>query len=369
MAMSKGAVELISEIHMESVQTVSPLTITEPRQARQVLTADPIGSGVFRHCLHILLYHTKASQDDARWFHVGWLKESLARALLVQPIFAGRFREGDELMEIVSNDSGIRLIETRIPTSLSEFLDFRGSRGREDAEAELVFWKDIDEENPQYSPLVYVQVTNFQCGGCSIGISCSLLLADILLKENFIKKWADIHNNMLSQDVLPAAPMYYFRNIKKCTDCSPTSIFSSNTSKKSGQTMIFTIPGEHVNSENDDALQFCVEEAESKFGTKMAPKCSLFLKTKSCNSIKVENFPKDGLIKPKSGLQSQIAAEIWEDFGSNDVEFRKGNKPALVSYWIRFVSGGLVMAMPSADQKGCPDEVEVIVTVPYQDEF
>ncbi|KAH0974116.1 hypothetical protein GBA52_016015 [Prunus armeniaca] len=367
MAMSKG--ELIPEINMESVQTVTPLRITEPRQARQVLTADPVGSGIFRHCLHILLYHAKASQDDARWFHVGWLKESLARALLEQPILAGRFREGDELMEIVSNDSGIRLLETRIPTSLSEFLDFRGSRGRKDAEAELVFWKDIDEQNPQYSPLVYVQVTNFQCGGCSIGISCSLLLADILLKENFIKKWADIHNNMLSKDDLPAAPMYYFPNTKKCTDSSPTSIFSSNTSKKSSQTMIFTIPGEHVNSENDYALQFCVEEAERKFGTKMASKWSLFLKTKSCNSIKVENFPKDGLIKPKSGLQSQIAAAIWDDFGTNDVEFRKGKKPALVSYWIGFVSGGLVMAMPSADQKGCPDEVKVIVTVPYQDEF
>lgn len=166
--MSKGAIDLLPEIHIQSVQTVTPTKVTDPRQVRQVSVEDPTGFGIFRKCLHILLYHAKATEDGARWFHVGWLRESLARALLEQPLIAGRFRqafdrqneEGNQL-EIVSNDSGVRLFQTSIPITLSEFLGLKGSRAGEDAEAKLVFWKDIDEQNPQYSPLVYVQVINY----------------------------------------------------------------------------------------------------------------------------------------------------------------------------------------------------------------
>ncbi|KAM1990026.1 hypothetical protein ACFX15_031324 [Malus domestica] len=377
MEMSKGANDLLPEIHIQSVQTVTPTKVTDPRQVRQVSAVDPIGFGIFRKCLHILLYHAKATEDGARWFHVGWLRESLARALLEQPLIAGRFRqafdrqneEGNQL-EIVSNDSGVRLFQTSIPITLSEFLDLKGSRDGEDAEAKLVFWKDIDEQNPQYSPLVYVQVTKFQCGGCSVGISCSILLADILLKENFLKQWAKIHNNLLSKDDLPAAPMYYIPDIMKSTGCSPTSIFSSNPSNKCGQTVIFTISAETVNPLKDDALQLCVEEAENKYGNNMAPNFPMFLKTNYRNAIKVEKFPKDGLIKPKRlGSRSQLSRAVWDDFGANEIEFREGNKPEYVSYWVGFVSGGLVMAMPSADRRGSLNEVKVvIVTVPIEKE-
>ncbi|RXI00880.1 hypothetical protein DVH24_001114 [Malus domestica] len=352
MEMSKGANDLLPEIHIQSVQTVTPTKVTDPRQVRQVSAVDPIGFGIFRKCLHILLYHAKATEDGARWFHVGWLRESLARALLEQPLIAGRFRqafdrqneEGNQL-EIVSNDSGVRLFQTSIPITLSEFLDLKGSRDGEDAEAKLVFWKDIDEQNPQYSPLVYVQ-------------------------ENFLKKWAKIHNNLLSKDDLPTAPMYYIPDIMKSTGCSPTSIFSSNPSNKCGQTVIFTISAETVNPLKDDALQLCVEEAEKKYGNNMAPNFPMFLKTNYRNAIKVEKFPKDGLIKPKRlGSRSQLSRAVWDDFGANEIEFRKGNKPEYVSYWVGFVSGGLVMAMPSADRRGSLNEVKVvIVTVPIEKE-
>ena len=49
-------------------------------------------------------------------------------------------------------------------------------------------------------------------------------------------------------------------------------------------------------------------------------------------------------------------------FGAKEIEFHEGNKPAGVSYWFGFISGGLVMAVPpSADQRGA---YSVIVTVP-----
>lgn len=77
-----------------------------------------------------------------------------------QPLFAGRFRVNDSgELEVVANDSGIRLIEARTPMTMAEFLSYKSSR--EDAEDELVFWKTIDEHSPQYSPLFYVQVLIF----------------------------------------------------------------------------------------------------------------------------------------------------------------------------------------------------------------
>jgi hypothetical protein len=56
---------------------------------------------------------------------------------------------------MVSNDTGVRLVEAKITMTLQEFL---GLEEREKAEAELVFWMDFDEQNPQFSPPLYVQV-------------------------------------------------------------------------------------------------------------------------------------------------------------------------------------------------------------------
>ncbi|MDO8030387.1 acyltransferase, partial ['Planchonia careya' phytoplasma] len=90
----------------------------------------------------------------------GWAKECIGTVLQEHPVFAGRLRrrEGgeEERLEMVSNDSGVRLFESRIQKRLSEFLELKE---REDAVGGLVFWKDIDVQNPQFSPLFYVQVT------------------------------------------------------------------------------------------------------------------------------------------------------------------------------------------------------------------
>ncbi|KAK7850783.1 brassinosteroid-related acyltransferase 1 [Quercus suber] len=113
--------------------------------------------------------------------------------------------------QIVSNDGGVRLIETQVAVTLSVFLELKE---KEEAEAQLVFWNDIDEHDPQFSPLFYVQVTNFQYGGYSIGISCSILLADLMVKEKFLTSWANIHNNILSSNNELKKPFFYLPNLK-----------------------------------------------------------------------------------------------------------------------------------------------------------
>ncbi|XP_050378287.1 deacetylvindoline O-acetyltransferase [Argentina anserina] len=354
MAISNGVTNmLLHEVHIESVQTITPHKITDPRPILSVSAADPTGLGIFQNCLHILLYYTKASQEESGWLHAGWIKESLSRALLEQPLFAGRFRVNDSgEMEIIGNDSGVRLVESRSPMTMAEFLSYKDSR--EDTEEELVFWKTIDEQSPQYSPLFYVQVTYFQCGGSSVGISCSVVLADLMFKENFLKKWADIHHNLLSDKRLPVTPFYNSINVGK-NGKSANHIFVSIPSKKCGKTMIFSVAAENVDLDDDDALKICVEEAESKFGF---GKLFVNINSSSCSAIRIKNFRKEGLDKSKI---KGIAEVGWDVFGAKEVAFREGNKPAGVSYWFGFISGGLVLAVPSsADGEGA---YSVIVTV------
>ncbi|KAF3448262.1 hypothetical protein FNV43_RR08975 [Rhamnella rubrinervis] len=365
-------------VHIEGVLTITPSKITEPRQVRQVSANDPIGLDLFGQCLHVVLYYKKASQEDSGWLQAGWMKESLARALADQPMISGRLCRrldivDDDLdqqppqhdqLEIVSNDSGVRLMEARIPTTLSEFLD---SKTRQVAEAELVFWKDIDEQNPQFCPLFFVQVTNFECGGYSIGISCSLLLADLLFKEKcFLQKWAKIHNNITSQNNnAPKTPIFYLPNLKK--DGFPVEgFFSSRPSKKnSGQTFIFKIGIAETSVAVDNTLALlCVEEAESKLSNKMASEFPLFLNHPN-NAVQVEKCSKlhaATTLSPKPNLGITSEGLGWDDIlGAEDVEFLAGNQPLHVSHWIGSISGGLVYC----DHEGLFGG-KIMVTIPKE---
>lgn len=55
-------------------------------------------------------------------------------------------------MEIVSNDSGVRMVEAKTEMKLDEFVEMKGDEGK------LVFWEDVVESSSQFSPLFYVQV-------------------------------------------------------------------------------------------------------------------------------------------------------------------------------------------------------------------
>ncbi|KAL6985898.1 hypothetical protein U1Q18_019272 [Sarracenia purpurea var. burkii] len=175
MAMFNGSTHSLPKSQIEAMRSVVPLKVSDPKLCRRVTAADfRSGSSIFRRRLHVVLYYNKASDEDTGWSLAGWMQESLGRALEEQPWVAGRLRRrgeergggGEGGLEIVSNDSGVRLLEARIRKSLAEFIELK--EREEDAEAELVFWKDIDGQNPQFSPLFYVQEElRHMCGGGS----------------------------------------------------------------------------------------------------------------------------------------------------------------------------------------------------------
>ncbi|KAL4323233.1 hypothetical protein GQ457_11G022010 [Hibiscus cannabinus] len=361
--MSNQSATFVPKLSIEAIQTVTPMRITEPRQTRQVLAGDLVGPGILQRCLNMVQYYRKEREGDSGWLLAGWIKETLGIALMEQPMISGRLRKNeknDGQLEIVSNDSGIRLIEASIQMNLSEFLE---SKQREDVEAQLVFWIDIDEQNPQFSPLFYVQVTNFECGGYSIGISCSILLTDLLFKKEFLKAWADIHNKVVvnKNNNNQKLPLFYLPGLKS-TNGSSLDIITSSSSKNAGKTIIFKIDAgtERPGSEWCRKMaSSCLKEAENKLGSVVGGEFSLFV-NESFEAIKVESCSKQGVLE--RGMEINQAK--WDELGANGVSFRDGNKPALVSYWVRSMLGGFVIVMPWVEEDA--STVNVIVTIPNQ---
>lgn len=164
---------MVRRAEIEAVQTVPPSKITVPRAVRQVSSLSQVGPCVWGGCLHIVLYYNKlASGEDSGSIHAGWIKDSLAGVLSEQPLLAGRLLKGqkigskeeEDINLIVANDAGTRLVEARIPATMADFMvdldsaKNNSSSTKKEAEARLVFWKDVDEKDPQFCPLFYVQV-------------------------------------------------------------------------------------------------------------------------------------------------------------------------------------------------------------------
>lgn len=150
------------------LQTVPPVEVTKHRRVRSISVGDPLGSGIFQRTLNIVTYYKHAGDcGDRGWLVAGWMRESLGRSLTEHPMIAGRLRwrrktttADEDGLEVVANDCGVRLVEARFPASLPEFFEMV-KRDKSRAEAETVFWTDIDEVDPRFSPLFYVQVTNY----------------------------------------------------------------------------------------------------------------------------------------------------------------------------------------------------------------
>ncbi|KAF9685446.1 hypothetical protein SADUNF_Sadunf03G0055400 [Salix dunnii] len=364
MAMSQITGEFVPKVQIEGVQTVVPSKVTDPREMCLVLVKDPVSSDIFRGCLNTVLCYSKAGEEGSGGFVAGWIKESLGRAMLDQPMLSGRLRrveDGNGELEMVPNDTGVRLVDAKIEMSLQEFL---GLEEREKAEAELVFWKDIDEQNPLFSPLLYVQVTDFQCGGYSIGISSSLLLADHIIMDNFLSRWSGIQEKLLPNNSNGLEKsMFYLPNLRN-TSLSPHNTMSPTPGKRSGQTLIFKITGDSEiegvkNKLWKSAVSHCIQEAEHKLGSEMPTGFSLFVK-ESPEVIRIQNCKKNELVK--SNLNFRCQAITLDDIGITELAFRDGNKPAHVSCWIGSAVDGLVMAIPSSNEN--TSDVNVIVTIP-----
>ncbi|KAL3499714.1 hypothetical protein ACH5RR_038807 [Cinchona calisaya] len=372
------AVPLGSKLQLDAMQTVMPTKPTDPRKSTRIYLAENPTSGIFNRCFNILLCYQKITSEEEEEEEdsgvssgalvAGWIKESLGWALSEQPMLAGRLRRNQDVegeLELVSNDSGVRLIEGKLDVTLSEFLDLQDKKN---AEADLVFWEDLDhQQNPQFSPLFYVQVTSFRCGGYSIGISCNILLIDPFAMISFLKRWTDIHIEMVSRTEVPKIPIFYRPNLRNGGPSSGLSIGSS-TKACSAQSVVFTIATKILDLDSEIHKKFaalCIDEAEQKIGYKTAPNLNFSLMVKEpSEDVEVRNFTRENLVqKPSTTLNGFSISSNWDDLRADEICFQEGNKAAHVSCWINSVPDeALVMIIPSPEKDS--SGMKIVVTIP-----
>ncbi|CAA6669797.1 unnamed protein product [Spirodela intermedia] len=181
----------LRHIHVESIQSVTPREMVPP--GRHGGSAVPLPSGA----------------TSGRCSTTGGPTRVPLPALVVDPLIAGRIRRRDDGdgggLEVRLNDAGLRLVQAKADFTMTELL---ASPEREVVEAHLAHWVGVDEEKPQFSALFFIQVTGFLDDGISIGLCCSLFLADPLLLSNFLHKWAQIHATMHAQKQFVSAGIF-----------------------------------------------------------------------------------------------------------------------------------------------------------------
>lgn len=363
--------DFVSNLQIEAIQTVMPMKQTDPRISRRVFIGENSGSGNFQRRFHMVFCYNKISETDSGSMVAGWIKESLGKALVEKPLLAGRLRSIGENdtnygeFEIVSNDSGVRLIEAEIQMNFDDFIHLKEKKN---IEGQLVFWDDIHEPNTPYSPLFYVQVTNFKCGKYSVGISCSLFLEDPYSMTSFLNRWSKIHINMVSEADAPKIPTFFLPKLRRKGCSSPTLYSSLNTSNYHvNDTLIFKLPLKILNLSDDinknNLVEKCVEEVENKYGKNLSTKLCLFVRETS-EDVNVETFTREGINSFGSIKNGLISANYLDDLGlADNMRFNEENKAIHFSCWI--INPGnedLLLITPSpGDESG--SQKNVIVTM------
>ncbi|KAJ3693499.1 hypothetical protein LUZ60_008979 [Juncus effusus] len=112
---------------------------------------------------------------------------------LIYPV-AGRVRRTDKpggRPYVKCNDSGVRIVEAKCDVSLDDWLKDKKLMSRS---KRLVSDKVLGPEL-YFSPLAYIQFTEFKCGGKAIGFSWAHIMGGPLTAVNWFNIWSQILNN------------------------------------------------------------------------------------------------------------------------------------------------------------------------------
>ncbi|XP_076916656.1 protein ECERIFERUM 26-like [Bidens hawaiensis] len=169
-----------NSIYDIKISTVAPGFVSG-HDAAQELTAMDLAMKL--HYLRFV-YYFKAPTFDG--FTILKIKETMFNWLNHAYIPCGRFRRADSGRPFIKcNDSGVRLYEAKCRLSLDEWLE-----SEDDSRHGLLVPNQVLGPDLAYSPLVLIQLTDYKCGGKSVGMSWSHVLGDAFSAMSFINLWA-----------------------------------------------------------------------------------------------------------------------------------------------------------------------------------
>ncbi|XP_057460063.1 protein ECERIFERUM 26-like [Actinidia eriantha] len=129
---------------------------------------------------------------------------------------SGRLRRTESGRPYIKcNDCGARFIEAHCAKTLEEWLEIKD----EEAHEKLLVPHHVIGPELAFSPLVFLQLTKFSCGGVSVGLSWAHILGDAFSAAEFMNGWG---HAMSAQH--PAKPLKSAQiNTKPKASPSPTT--------------------------------------------------------------------------------------------------------------------------------------------------
>ncbi|KAJ4913075.1 Protein ECERIFERUM 1 [Raphanus sativus] len=102
------------------------------------------------------------------------------------------------------NDSGMRIVEAKVEGfTVQEWLDLDDRS----IDHRFLVYDQVLGPDLFFSPLVYLQITQFKCGGLSIGLSWAHVLGDVVSASTFMKRMGQLMSNHgPSKPVYPKKP-------------------------------------------------------------------------------------------------------------------------------------------------------------------
>nr|WEX29776.1 hydroxycinnamoyl-CoA salidroside hydroxycinnamoyl transferase [Rehmannia glutinosa] len=145
------------------------------------------------------------------------LKDSLSKVLVLFYPLAGRLSwapEGGSRVELHCNGKGVPIFEAETEAAVEDFGDFTPTPAIQALIPSVDYTTPIDE-----IPMVIVQLTRFRCGGVSIGLGISHVMADGPSALHFVDEWAKI-----ARKAEPIVPPFLDRKVLE-TEKPLTSTF------------------------------------------------------------------------------------------------------------------------------------------------
>ncbi|KAL0727112.1 hypothetical protein Bca4012_023205 [Brassica carinata] len=187
------------------ISSVVPASLTGENKPRHLTAMD----------LAVKLHYVRAVYffKGARDFTIVDLKDITFPLLALQCYdhVTGRIRNLDNddpsaqaIPYIRCNDSGIRIVEAKVEGfTVQEWLDLDDRS----IDHRFLVYDHVLGPDLFFSPLVYLQITQFKCGGLSIGLSWAHVLGDVVSASTFIKTMGQLMSNHgPSKSVYPKKP-------------------------------------------------------------------------------------------------------------------------------------------------------------------
>ncbi|KAH7672017.1 Transferase protein [Dioscorea alata] len=384
------------EVHSHKLSSVVPGAVTGDEVIHELTNMD------LAMKLHYLrtVYFFKAN-EVIEGLGIFKLKEPLFLMLNVFYPVAGRIRRTDSGRPFIRcNDSGVRIIEAQCDKTINEFLEIEHSSVDGQFAADKVLGPDLG-----FSPLVYIQLTRFKCGGMAVGLSWAHILGDAISATNSINMWGQFltKNKSPTDQNIPKIQPKRINNLStKLTSATPNTLIKQvppvedhwvcPTNHHQMATFSFQISSPSLSSfESLSALIWkCLAKirqgrephlvtvcrsipAEKKTGLVLSN--DQFITSVHCESslskIDVSELAQliaEARVDKKKEIEELIDSESGEPsfifYGANltfvdleNVEFYgleiKGQKPVHVSFKIDGVGDeGLVLVLPAGDGEG-----------------